>query len=57
MGDNSFSNDPPQNDDGSELLLEEEDGNDTKNVTLEETPNVDTKYSKSSYEEEGLEAF
>ena len=57
MGDNSFSNDPPQNDDGSELLLEEGDGNDTKNVTLEETPNVDTKSSKSSYEEEGLEAF
>ena len=57
MSGNSFSNDPPQNDDGSELLLEEEDGNDTKNVTLEETPNVDTKYSKSSYEEEGLEAF
>ena len=55
MGDNSFSNDPPQNDDGRELLLEEDNENDTKKVTLDE--DVATKSSKSSYEEEGLEAF
>ena len=55
MGDNSFSNDPPQNDDGSDLLLEEGDGNDTKNVTLDE--DVATKSSISSYVEEDIEAF
>ena len=55
MSGNSFSNDPPQNDDGSELLLEEDNGNDNKNVTLDE--DVATKSSKSSYVEEDIEAF
>ena len=52
MSDNRFSNEP-QNDDGDESLLQEDDEhNDSKNVTLDE--DVDT---KSSDEDEGLEGF
>ena len=49
MSGKSFSNEPG---DGDESLLQEDDENDSKNVTLDE--DVDTKSSDEDY---GLEGF